>query len=239
MNVFETIFNRRSTRSFKSEKVDDKLIGVMLYSAIHAPSAGNTQEWQFVVVRDDDVKKKLANAALNQTFISDAPVVIVVCIDKEKIKLRYSERGETLYAFQDTASATMLLMLAAEALGLSTCWVGAFDEEKVDYILDLPDQVRPVVILPVGYSDEAPLKPRRLPFEKLTHIDKYGKKYDISYAVQPGDKGKEHRFKQIGNYLEEIFKKKVEERREKTKEKLTFEDLIKRYSKREQANSQN
>jgi nitroreductase len=231
MNVFEAIFNRRSTRSFKPDEVDDKLIGVMLYSAIHAPSAGNTQEWHFIVVKDNDVKKKLANAALNQTFIADAPIVVVVCIDKEKIKLRYGDRGEALYAFQDTASATMLLMLAAEALGLSTCWVGAFDEEKVDYILDLPNQVRPAAIVPVGYSDEVPLKPRRTPFEQRTWIDKYGKKYDIAYSVQPGDKGKEYRFKQIGNYLEDLFKQKIEERGAKPKKRLTFAELIERYKK--------
>lgn len=231
MNVFDAIFNRRSTRSFKPDEIDDKLIGVMLYSAIHAPSAGNTQEWHFILVKDNEVKKKLANAALKQTFVADAPVVVVVCIDKEKIKLRYGERGEAMYAFQDTASATMLLMLAAEALGLSTCWVGAFDEEKVDYILDLPNEVRPVAIVPVGYSDEVPLKPRRTPFEQRTWIDKYGKKYDIAYSVQPGDKGKEHRFKQIGNYLEDIFKQKIEERRAKPKKRLTFAELIERYSK--------
>jgi hypothetical protein len=122
-------------------------------------------------------------------------------------------------------------MLAAEALGLSTCWVGAFDEEKVDYILDLPNQVRPAAIVPVGYSDEVPLKPRRTPFEQRTWIDKYGKKYDIAYSVQPGDKGKEYRFKQIGNYLEDLFKQKIEERGAKPKKRLTFAELIERYKK--------
>ena len=212
MEVFECILNRRSTRSFKPDKIDDKLLGVMLYSATHAPSAGNTQEWNFIVVKDDETKKKIANAALNQTFIAESPVIIVVCIDKEKIKLRYGERGDTLYSLQDTANATTLLLLSAEALGLSTCWVGAFDEEKLDYILDLPKQVRPVAIIPVGYSDETALKPRRVPFEQLTWIDKYGKKYDIAYSVQPGDKGKEYKFKQIGNYLEDMFKQKMEEK---------------------------
>jgi nitroreductase len=231
MNVFDAIFSRRSTRSFKPDKVDDKLIGLMLHSAMHAPSAGNTQEWQFIVVKDDEVKKKIAAAALNQTFIAGAPVVIVVCVDKEKIKFRYGERGEALYAYQDTANATMLIMLTAEALGLSTCWVGAFDEEKLDYVLDLPTQIRPVVIIPVGYSDEIPLKPRRIPFEQLTWIDKYGKKYDIAYSVQQGDKGKEYKFKQIGNYIEDLFKQKVEERRAKPKERTTFAEFLKKLRK--------
>lgn len=231
MNIFECIFNRRSTRSFKREKVDDKLIGVMLYSAVHAPSAGNTQEWHFIIVKDESVKEKLAGASLNQRFISDAPVVIVVCVDKEKIKLRYGERGETMYAFQDTANATMLLMLSAEALGLGTCWVGAFDEEMVDRILDLPAQIRPVAIVAVGYSAEAPSKPRRIPFEQITSIDTYGKKYSIAYAVEPGDKTKEYKFTQIGNYIEDVFKKKIESRKAETEKKITFSEFLKRLKK--------
>ena len=215
MNVFEAIFNRRSTRSFKRDEVDDKLIGVMLYSAVHAPSAGNTQEWKFLVVKDGDIKKQLSKAALNQSFIAQAPVVIVICMDQEKIKLRYGERGVTMYALQDTANATMLMMIAAEALGLNTCWVGAFDEEKLDHILELPTQVRPIAMLAVGYSDEKPLKPRRIPFETLTYIDKYWEKYDISYAVAPGDKTKEYRFPQIGNYIEDAIEKQAKEMKER------------------------
>jgi nitroreductase len=231
MNIFDCIFNRRSTRSFKPDEVDDKLIGVMLHAAIHAPSAGNTQEWQFIVVKDKETREKIANAALNQTFVAEAPVLIVVCIDKEKIKLRYGERGETLYGVQDTANAITLMMMAAEALGLNTCWIGAFDEEKIDYILDIPTQVRPVSIISVGYSDEVPLKPRRIPFEQLTYVDRYGKKYNIAYAVKPGDKGKEYKFTQIGDYLEGLFKKSMKEGRKVAKERISFSELLKRLKK--------
>lgn len=244
MNVFDCIFNRRSTRSFKKDPVDDKLIGVMLYSAIHAPSAGNTQEWNFVVVKDKSIREKLANAALKQDFVAGAPVVIVVCVDKEKIAMHYGKRGESMYALQDTAAATMNMMLAAEALGLSTCWIGAFDEDIVGHILELPNEVRPVAIIPVGYSDESPLKPRRMPFENVTHVDTYGKKYDIAYAVQV-EGGKELKFKQLGNYLEDIVKEKLKERerkiakdvakeskdtekKEKTKSKISFADFLRR-----------
>jgi nitroreductase len=233
MNIFECIFNRRSVRSFKSDEVDDKLIGVMLYSATHAPSSGNTQEWHFIVVKDKDIKKKIAESALRQMFIADAPVVIVVCIDKERASLRYGERGEAFYGVQDTANATIIMMLAAHALGLSTCWIGAFDEEKIGHILELPNQLRPIAVVPVGYSDETPIKPRRVPFENLTSVNTYGKKYDIAYAVQPGDKNKEYKFKQIGNYLEDIFKEKLEERatkRPKGKKRLTFVEFLKRLS---------
>lgn len=227
MNVFETIFNRASTRSFRDDPVDDKLIGVMLHSATQAPSAGNTQDWHFVVVRDNDVKEKIAKSALRQRFISEAPVVIVFCIDKEKTLLRYGKRGESFYSIQNTASAATIAMLAAEGLGLKTCWVGAFDEEKISHILELPNQLRPVVVMPVGYSDETPKKPRRIPFENLTSVNRYGNKYDIAYAVGPGDKGKEYKFKQIGNYIEDALKPKKKVKKKK-KAKLTFSEFLKR-----------
>ncbi len=195
----------------------------MLSAAVHAPSAGNTQEWHFIVVKDDKVKEKLSNAALNQRFISKAPVVIVVCIDKEKIELKYGKRGLNFYSLQDTAAATMNILLSAEALGLSTCWVGAFDDEKVGHILKLPNQLRVASIVPVGYSDENAVKPRRIPFERLTHVDQYNRKYPISEAVKK-EGGKELKFKPLGNYIEDVLKDRKSKK--KKKERTTFKDFI-------------
>lgn len=235
MNVFDCIFNRRSVRRFKKESIDDELIGVMLYSATHAPSAGNVQEWRFVVVKDEKKKKKLAAAALQQDFLIEAPVIIVVCVDLEKISLRYGVRGETLYSKQDTASATMLLMLAAHALGLATCWVGAFDEDEVSHVIELPEKFRPVAIVPVGYAAEVPEKPSRTPIEELTSFNAFGKKYKISYAVGP-EQGKEIHFKPLGNYIEEVVgktRKRIRERKGKKpkKKKITFSEFLKKLGK--------
>jgi nitroreductase len=231
MNIFECIFNRRSTRSFRKDPVDDKLIGVMLYAATQAPSSGNAQDWHFIIVKDQKVKEKIAGAALRQRFLTEAPVILVVCVDKEKTILRFGKRGESFYSIQNTANAATIAMLAAEELGLKTCWIGAFDEEKLSHVLELPEQLRPVVIIPVGYSDEVPKKPRRIPFEQITSIDRYGNKYDISYAVAPGDKGKEYRFKQIGNFLEDALKEKTKKKEvKKRKANLTFSEFLRRLS---------
>lgn len=230
MDAFDCIFNRRSTRSFTKEQVDDKLIGVMLCAATQAPSAGNTQEWMFIVVKDEAVKKKLADAALKQDFIARAPVVIVVCMDKEKISMRYGKRGEALYGVQDTAAATMNMMLAAEALGLKTCWIGSFDEDKVGHVLELPSEVRPMAIVPVGYSAETPIKPRRVAFENLTSVNTYNKKYDVAYAVQTQG-GRELKFKPIGNYIEDALKKRFGEagsKEAKPEKKQSFADFLKK-----------
>ncbi|NIP67456.1 nitroreductase family protein, partial [Candidatus Bathyarchaeota archaeon] len=101
-------------------------------------------------------KRSLSQAALNQTFIEEAPVVIVVCVDKDRSGWRYGRRGTDLYCLQDTAAATQNLLLAAHALGFGACWVGAFREEKVKEILKTPDRVRPVAIVPVGHPAEKP-----------------------------------------------------------------------------------
>jgi nitroreductase len=127
-------------------------------------------------------------------FIKEAPVVIVVCSDLDRIKLRYGERGEKLYSIQDTAASIMIILLAAQALGLGTCWVGAFDEERIKEILELPRNLRPLAIIPVGYPKERIEKSERIPFENLTWLNKYGKKYRVE-------------FKNFKKFLEEELKK--------------------------------
>ncbi len=217
--------NRRSIREFKKDPVDDKLIGVMLSMATQAPSAGNVQDWEFIVVKDEDVKKKLADAALKQRFIAKAPVVIVVCSDLKRISLKYAERGERMYALQDTSFAIMNMLLSAHALGLGACVVASFDEEEVRRILIMPETSRPVAIIPVGYPNEEPLKPDKIPFGNLTSVNEYGKKYDIAYTTQIGP-GQEVKIKPIGNMLEDVI-----EKHKKKGKKLTFEELLKRLSK--------
>ncbi|MEM5843654.1 MAG: nitroreductase family protein [Candidatus Aenigmatarchaeota archaeon] len=217
MNVFEAIFGRRSIRSFKKEEIDDRLIGLMLYCATQAPSAGNTQDWVFIVVKDEKVKRKLAKAALDQDFIAEAPVVIVACSDLKKISLRYEERGERLYSIQDVAAAIQNILLAAYALGLGSCWVGAFDEEEVKFILELPEHIRPLAIIPVGYPEEKPEAPSRIPFENLTYLDRFGGKYQIE-------------FKPLETYLREALKK-IKTMEKKPTKRISFEEFIKRLVK--------
>jgi len=215
MNFFEAVVNWRPTTKFEKRHVDDKMIGVMLHMATHAPSAGNIQEWEFVVVRDEDVKKKLAKAALEQMHVAEAPVVIVVLSDLEKISLKYGKRGELVYALEDTAAATMLLLLSAEALGLGADWVKSFDEDAVKTAVELPDTVRPIAIVPVGFPREKSAERRLLDFEAFTWADRYKRKYDWSYRVQIGPKETYKEFRPIGNVIEDMLKKRIKERKKK------------------------
>jgi nitroreductase len=202
MNFFDVVFNRSSVRKFQKKNVDERLVGLILYCATRAPSAGNAQDWEFVVVKDEKIKERLAVAALHQMFIKEAPLAIVVCSDLEKIRLKYGERGEKLYAIQDTAAATMIILLAAKALGLGSCWVGAFDEEKVKEILNLPPNIRPVAIVPIGYPAYEGYRTERIFFENLTWLNQYGKKYEVEM------KNLEQILKEIKNKVKEKFKDK-------------------------------
>ncbi len=122
---------------------------------------------------DPSTKQALAEAALNQTFIAEAPVVIVVCADTERSASRYGERGIHFYSIIDGAFAAMLILLGVVDEGLGCCFVGAFDDEQVSLILGLPERVRPIGILPIGYPAEPAKKYRRIPLEHIIHYDRW------------------------------------------------------------------
>jgi nitroreductase len=168
VDVIEAIKKRRSIRRFKDQAVPEDVLKEILDCARLAPSAGNRQPWVFYVVKDPDVKQKLVEAALKQEFIGQAPVVIVVCADPEVSASRYEDRGRTLYFIQDTAAAVENILLAATSFGLGTCWVGAFRETMVRQALELPPNLRPVAMIPVGYSAQEREPVRNLrPFEMV------------------------------------------------------------------------
>ena len=173
MDLFEAIYGRRSIRSFKPEPFPEEALTRILDAGRWAPSAGNVQPWEFIVVRDGRLKRGLAEAALHQTFIAEAPVVIVVCADLARARSSYGLRGETLYCLQDTAAAVQNMLLAAYALGLGACWVGAFDEKAVKSLLEIPERCRPVAIIPIGYPAEQPWKPSRRSLRSILHMEKF------------------------------------------------------------------
>jgi nitroreductase len=166
MEVFEAILKRRSIRDFEKKEIPKEKIEKLKEALIWAPSAGNLQARKFYFVFNEETKKKLAKAALNQNFIAKAPLVIVGCCDLEKISW-YGERGKNLYTICDVSVAIENLILTATSEGLGTCWVGAFDEKEVSEILNLPKNERPIVIVPVGFPKEIPSLPEREPKENL------------------------------------------------------------------------
>ena len=166
MDILEAIKGRRSIRRFKVTPLPSPFLSTLEDSLLEAPSAGNLQSRRFYFIFRDETKKRIARAAYHQDFIQDAPLVVVGCANL-KIADHYGERGSSLYCLQDVAASVQNLMLVAYSLGLGTVWVGAFDEKDVGKILNLPDDIRPVAVVPVGYPDENPPPPERFRKERV------------------------------------------------------------------------
>ena len=173
VEVFEAIQGRRSIRAFESREVPEELVERLIEAARWAPSAGNIQPWEFIIVRKQEIKRKLAEAALWQSFIEEAPVVIVVCADEVRSTQGYGMRGKTLYCIQDTAAAIQNIHLAAYSMGLGTCWVSAFREDEARKVLKIPARIRPVAIIPVGYPAETPSPRSRRPLKQIVHYETF------------------------------------------------------------------
>ena len=169
MDILEAVRKRRSIRNFQKKEIPEELVDKLTESLVWAPSAGNLQSRKFYFIRDEAVKRKIAGAALNQGFIADAPLVIVGCTDSH-VAGKYGERGVTLYSIQDVACSIMAMMLVAFDNKLGTCWVGAFREEELTRILNLPMNLKPVVIIPVGYPSKNPSPPQRVSKEEAVEF---------------------------------------------------------------------
>jgi nitroreductase len=173
MELMEAIKGRRSIRKFKNPNIPDEAIAQLIEAASYAPSAGNIQPWEFVIVRTPTVKQKLVKAAYNQKQVQEAPVIIVVCADENRSSTGYGNRGKTLYCIQDTSAAIQNILLTAHSLGLGTCWIGAFDENEAKDAVNAPEGVRPVAMIPIGYPDVTPRQRNKRPISELVHHDSF------------------------------------------------------------------
>ncbi len=169
MNVLEAIETRRSVRRYRSEPIPDGDLKKILEAARLAPSAGNRQPWRFVVVRDEETRKKLGEIARGQTWISDAGVIVAaLAMDKKSPEVyeRWAER--------DVMTAVEHMVLAAWSLGYGTCWIGAFYEDQVKELLGVPEEMTVVNLLPMGVPDQVPEARGRKSLDEIFHSERYG-----------------------------------------------------------------
>lgn len=162
-DCIEKITSRQSIRKFTSEPIPDSVIEDIVKIGISAPSAGNRQPWRIIIVTENGLREQLADAAFNQNFLAVAPVVYVVCAVPEQSAERYQKRGGKLYAIQDTAALTLNILYGAHLHGYGACWIGAFNEGAVSKVLNIPPDMRPVAMIPVGkINGELPsMRPRK------------------------------------------------------------------------------
>jgi nitroreductase len=182
MDVFTAVSNRRSIRAYSDRPVEEEKLRRVLEAGRLAPSAKNRQEWKFIVVRDPETRRKLAHAAKGQRFVEQAPVVLVGCGTEPTYVMPC---GQPAYSV-DLSIAFSFIILEATELGLGTCWLGAFHEEEVKKVLDIPPHVRVVAMMLLGYpaeglGDMVGNKLRRVlvtgtyrkPMEEVVAYDKY------------------------------------------------------------------
>jgi nitroreductase len=161
--VLNSIKNRRTIRKFKPNSIDDEMLQVILEAGRWAPSFSNLQPWRFIVIKDQGTKSALDKAARESVLhlgINEAPVVILVCVDR---------RIDPLHAIEAGAAATQNMTLAAHSLGLGAGWIGIWGTEaeaSIQKIFKLPETVRAVSLIPIGIPDESP-EGHRKPLEEL------------------------------------------------------------------------
>jgi nitroreductase len=188
MEVLEAIKTRRSIRRYKSTPVDDKTLELVMEAARWAPSWANTQCWRFIVVRDSEIRNRLADTSIDVTegrpnrgaeAMRVTPIAIVACAERKRSGYFAREpRGPVTdkgdwYMF-DVALAMQNLVLAAHSLGLGTVYIGAFDAIKAAKILELPEGFAVVAMTPLGYPDGEPnIRPRK-ELSEIVFYDKFG-----------------------------------------------------------------
>ena len=162
MNFQDIIQNRHSIRAYTSQPVEPAELQQILEAINRAPSAGNLQAFEVYVVTEAKHREALVRASGGQEFLLQAPVVLIFCAHAARSVERYGKRGTSLYCIQDATIACTFAMLAAADLGLSTVWVGAFVEEAVRQVAGIPEEHRPIAMLPIGHADGPPrIRPRR------------------------------------------------------------------------------
>jgi nitroreductase len=169
MDVFTAITQRSSVRVYKATGVEEDKLKKVLEAARLSPSASNRQDWKFIVVKNKETKKKLGKAAFGQSFIGEAPVVIVACGMEPKAMLACGQPMHTV----DVSIACAYMILQAYELGLGTCWIGAFKEDETKKILNVPEHVRVVAMTPLGYPNQPPSQKSRKSLDQIVCFEKY------------------------------------------------------------------
>jgi nitroreductase len=170
MNVIEAIKERCSVRAYEDREVEEENLQAILECARLAPSASNLQEWRIVVVRDREMRARMAEAANSQAFVAEAPVVLVFCAETKHHMMRCGEKSYPI----DVAIAIDHVTLAAVELGLGTCWIGAFYSDKVRPLLGIPVDVPIVSLLTLGYPASGSTRPKnRFPLSEIVRYEKW------------------------------------------------------------------
>jgi nitroreductase len=165
MDCVEEILNRRSIRKFKNKAVSDEIINNILEAGRLAPTATNQQPWYFVVARNQQEKEAFSFGGFNK-FVNDADFIILGVYKKSEVII------EKL-SIMDVTIALQNMVITAKVQGVGSCWMGAFDENKLRSILNLPDECMPVGAVAFGLPNEQPKQPSKKQLNEIVHFNKW------------------------------------------------------------------
>lgn len=160
----DPIISRRSIRRYEKKDIPKEVLNQILEAGRNAPSAANMQPIHFIILKDNEIKKKLST--IFSRFLKDAPIVIVGCAD---IRARITGK----WAIIDATIAMQNMVIAAWNLGVGSCWIGAFNEKKVKENLKIPDKWKVVALITLGYPAEQPKLRKKKSFEKIFSFDRF------------------------------------------------------------------
>lgn len=158
-------------RKYKPDPIPQDALLRVLEAARFSPSGKNLQPWKFILVMDESLKQRLVEASVRQSFIAEAPLVVVACGFPDRC---YSRMGNYMKSWPvDVAIALEHLILQAQEEGLGTCWIGAFEEKEVKSVLEIPDEVRVLALTPLGYPDELPSSRSRKGLDEIISYESF------------------------------------------------------------------
>ena len=173
MDFTTCVTTRRSIKKYTSSQVPVEIVGQILDTARYAPTAGDLQNWKFIIVTDKEKKHLLGKACLEQDWILDAPVVLVICGELQEAQRLFEDRAEK-YTLQNCSNASLLILLKAHDLGLAASWVDIFSPDLVREVLQLPGDVEAYHLITLGYPSEKPWKSvHKVPLPFLVRFNDY------------------------------------------------------------------
>lgn len=164
MSLVDVVLSRRSVRRYEKREIPKDVLDKILEAGRQAPSAANRQPWHFIVVTDYEIRKELSKGLFSR-FLKDSPVVIVGCAQATLVAGRWSIISTTI--------ALQNMVIAAWAMGVGSCWIGDFKEEKVKQLLSIPDKWNVVALVSFGYPAEKPQPKSRKPVEEIVSFNKF------------------------------------------------------------------
>lgn len=185
MAIVEQLKRIGCVSEFDGREIGDTELSTIVEAASQAPSAANAQPWEIVAIRAQESKVKLVRTLLDshlrprlggderRDWLAQSPVVLVVCLDHLRAKVRYGEMGESLFGIQDTGAAIQNMRLTALELGIKSCLVREFDHQETAQLLELPGHVEPLIIIALGYSTAEAAQLPLLPLEDFFHQERW------------------------------------------------------------------